>query len=199
MKSLKTQILLIAALVITAGGALYYGLSGSETQAEPQKVVLIKYSDYQCPACKYYHEINERLKEEFGDMVEFQYRYFPLDGFEFSRDAAFSVEAANRQGKFQEMHNRVFETQEIWSKGDAMTYFRSYAEEFGLDMEQFEADVTDPELAEEVARQRNEGRRRLVNATPTYYINGQKLQQNPQGFEQFRSIVELYMYRSSGK
>lgn len=196
MKSLKTQILLIAALVVTAGAALYFGLSGNSAPAEPQKVVLIKYSDYQCPACKFYHDINEQLKGEFGDMVEFQYRYFPLDGFEFSRDAAYSVEAAKRQGKFQEMHNRIFDTQEQWSKGDAMTYFRSFAEEFGLDMEQFEADIVNPEVMEEVARQRTEGRRRLVNATPTYFINGQKLQQLPQGLEQFRSIVELYMYRS---
>lgn len=186
--------------------ALYYGgvfgNSSSQTEdtspREAQEVHILKYSDYQCPACKVYIPLEEQLKAEFGDMIEIEYRHFPLSGHQFADLAARAAEAARQQGKFEEMHNLIFEYQEEWSQGGARDYFMDFAEQIGLDMEQFESDLESEEIQQTVNSQLQEGIRRTVNSTPTYFLNGQKLRQNPQNYDQFKAIVELYMYRSDG-
>lgn len=205
MNNKTVQIALFVAFLIIAGGALYYGLAGNSNsnsatadrgEQTAQKVEILKYSDYSCPACRDMVQPVKQLKEDFGDMVEIRYRHFPLSGFQFSRLASQSVEAAREQGHYQEMHDMIFANQAEWSRGNARSIFEGYAEELGLDMEQFRADVESEEIAERVENQRQEGLRRTVNSTPTFFINGRKLQQNPQSYEQFKSIVELQMYRS---
>ncbi|PKD43159.1 DsbA family protein [Rhodohalobacter barkolensis] len=203
MNKKNIQIIALVAFVVIAAGVLYYGLNnnsdnGSATaeRGEPQKVHILKYSDYQCPACKAYIPAQEELEREFGDMIEFEYRHFPLSGHQFAELAARSAEAAREQGKYKEMHDLIFEYQEAWSQGDARNYFTDFAEEIELDMEQFEADLESEEIRQRVESQRQEGIRRQVNATPTFFINGQRLRQNPQNYDQFKSMVELYMYRS---
>lgn len=186
--------------------ALYYGgvfgnssgQSQDNAPREAQEVHILKYSDYQCPACKVYIPLEEQLKAEFGDMIEIEYRHFPLSGHQFADLAARAAEAARQQGMFEEMHNLIFEYQEEWSEGGAREYFFDFAEQIGLDMQQFENDLESEEIQQTVNSQLQEGVRRTVNSTPTYFLNGQKLRQNPQNYEQFKSIVELYMYRSDG-
>lgn len=204
MNNKNVQIALFVLFVAIVGGALYYTLSGQnnsgDTQAQanqPQKVEMLKYSDYSCPACKIYHGANKMLEEEYGDLVDITYRHFPLDSFRYSRLAAYSVEAARNQGKYQEMHELIFEYQEVWSQGDAREQFIDFAEQLDLDMEQFEADLESEEIHALVESQKREGERRQVRATPTYFINGQRVQQLPQNIDQFKSLVELYMYRSN--
>jgi protein-disulfide isomerase len=202
MKNKPVQIALFVAFLLIAGGALYYGLSGNSAaddrgERTAQKVEILKYSDYSCPACRDMVQPVKQLKEDFGDMVEIRYRHFPLSGFQFSRLAAHSVEAAREQGHYQEMHDLIFENQAEWSRGNAPELFEGYAEEIGLDMDQFRSDLESEEIAERVEYQRQEGIRRTVNATPTFFVNGRKLQQNPQSYAQFKSIVELQMYRSN--
>jgi protein-disulfide isomerase len=141
--------------------------------------------------------MEEQLKSEFGDMVEITYKHFPLNGFQFSRLAAHSAEAAREQGKFQEMHDLIFENQADWSRGNAREKFEGYAEQLGMDMEQYREDVESEEIATRVENDRLEGVRRTVTSTPTFFVNGRKLQQNPQNYDQMKSIVELYMYRSN--
>jgi protein-disulfide isomerase len=95
------------------------------------------------------------------------------------------------------MHDLIFENQAEWSRGNARELFESYAEQPDLDMEQFREDVESDEIATRVENDRLEGARRTVTSTPTFFVNGRKLQQNPQNYEQMKSIVELYMYRSN--
>lgn len=201
------QTVAFVAFIGVAITALYYGgvfgnsngqSETSNVQRTAQKVHILKYSDYQCPACKAYIPLQEQLKAEFGDMIEIEYRYFPLGGHQFADLAARSAEAARQQGKFEEMHDLIFQYQEQWSQGNAREYFFDFAEQIGLDMEQFENDLESEEVAQTVNSQRQEGIRRTVNSTPTFFLNGQKLRQNPRSYEQFKAIVELYMYRSEG-
>jgi protein-disulfide isomerase len=184
--------------------ALAWGIFGNKSsnnttqpRGEAQVVTILKYSDYQCPACKFYIPFQKQLKEEFGDLVQLEYRHFPLGTFPYSMDASRSVEAARMQGKFYEMHDMIFENQEVWSRGNGPQIFRGYAEELGLDMEQFEADYNSEEVETIIRNHRAEGERRGVRGTPVYFINGTRLFQNPQNYNQFKSVVELYMYRSS--
>ena len=203
MNSKKIQIIAFAAFVLIAGLAIYMGVFGNssnnsdETERTAQQVQILKYSDFQCPACKTYVPAVKELKREFGDLIDFDYRHFPLDGFQYSRIAAHSAEAAREQDKFMEMHDLIFEYQEEWSQGGARKMFFKFAERLDLDMEQFEEDIESEEIARRVESQKQEGIRRMVNSTPTFFLNGQRLRQNPQNYEQFKSIVELYMYRSN--
>ena len=207
---MNNKVIQIVAFVIFIGAAvagLYYGGvfgNSSSESSEPservaQKVTILKYSDYSCPACKAYIDLEEQLKEDYGDMIEIEYRYFPLESFPHSMLAALAVEAANQQGMKQEMHDIIFENQSEWSRspnGDDM--IMDYAEQIGLDMEQFREDLDSEEVINEVEKQKREGIRRTVQSTPTYFLNGQKLRQNPQSYDQFKSVVELYMYHSNG-
>lgn len=205
MNKKTVQTVAFIAFIAVAGFALYMGLSGNSNasssgeEREARMVQILKYSDYSCPACKAYIPSQNELKREFGDNVQIEYRYFPLSGFQFSRLAAHSVEAARNQEKFKEMHDMVFEYQEVWTQGNALEHFTNFASEIGLDLEQFEQDLESEEIHNRVESQRQEGIRRQVTATPTFFINGQKLRQNPnpQNYDQFKSIVELYMYRSN--
>ena len=203
-KFFKTTPLLT--LLIFAGTFLLAGCSGNDedetassgtSNQTAQTVEILKYSDFQCPACGSVVPMEEQLKKEYGDMVQITYKHFPLSGFQYSRLAAHSAEAAREQGKFDEMHDLIFENQAEWSRGNAREHFESYAEELNLNMEQFREDVESEEIAERVEKDRQEGIRRTVTSTPTFFINGRKLRQNPQNYEQMKSIVELYMYRSN--
>ena len=208
MNKLTLKIVAVAAFIAIAAAALYYGgvfsnssdgNSSGNSERVAQDVQILKYSDYSCPACKYFIPIQDQLKSEFGDKVTIEYRHFPLDGFRHSRLAAHATEAARNQDKFREMHDLIFEYQSEWSPADvdAMEYFTRFAEEIDLDMDRFLADLDSQSVQERVENHRQEGIRRMVNSTPSFFINGHRLQQNPQSYEQFKSIVELYMYRSN--
>lgn len=208
MNKFTIQIISVIAFVIIAGAALYFGgVFGNSQNGEAnfqgertaERVQILKYSDYSCPACKAYVPFQKQLKEEFGDLVDIEYRHFPLAAFPHSNLASYSVEAARNQGKFAEMHDLIFEHQSDWSPGhiNAEEYFTNLAEEIGLDVDQFLADLDSETIHQKVENQRQEGIRRTVTSTPSFFINGHKLRQNPQSYEQFKSIVELYMYRSN--
>jgi len=171
--------------------------SSDSSNQTAQTVEILKYSDFQCPHCRTFVPMEEQLKREFGDMVQITYKHFPLRGFQYSRLAAHSAEAAREQGKFHEMHDLIFENQAEWSRGNAREHFESYAEQLNLDMQQFREDVESDEIAARVENDRQEGIRRTVTSTPTFFVNGRKLQQLPQNYDQMKSIVELYMYRSN--
>lgn len=209
MKKSKLQLASWALFVLVVAGVILYtaiggssdpvpASSASTPEAEPQRVHILKYSDYQCPACKLYIPLQEELKREFGDLVTIEYRHFPLSGHPYAELAARSVEAAAEQGRRTEMHDRIFEGQEIWSAGGAREIFFGYADRIGLDMDRFESDLESDDVRNRVRSQRAEGERRQVRATPTFFLNGRRLQQNPQSYAQFRSIVEMHMYRTAG-
>jgi len=184
-------------LTACSGNGENESASSDTSNQTAQTVEILKYSDFQCPACRNFVPMEEQLKRDFGDMVQITYKHFPLSGFQYSRLAAHSAEAAREQGKFHEMHDLIFENQAEWSRGNARDHFESYAEQLNLDMEQFREDVESDEIAARVENDRQEGVRRTVNSTPTFFVNGRKLQQLPQNYEQMKSIVELYMYRSN--
>ena len=101
--------LIIGALVVA--GYLYIReqqVDTTPTSADLQPITILKYSDYQCPACKVVIPYERQLKAEFGDLVTIEYRHFPLSGHQFADLAARSFEAADIQGKGQEMHDLIF-------------------------------------------------------------------------------------------
>lgn len=172
-------------------GLFFTGISVAQ-QSEP-KVTIVKYSDYQCPGCKYFVSIEKQLKEEYGEDIEIITKHFPLRMHEYAQLSARAVEAAREQGKHHEMHDLIFDGQEHWARGNAEGIFIGYARSLNLDMDKFRADLNSAAIQRRVMEDKNEGLDLGVNATPTFFINGHKIPQNPPTYAAFKAIVEQFM------
>ncbi|MBI5913558.1 DsbA family protein [Candidatus Azambacteria bacterium] len=158
--------------------------------ARDAKTVLIEYSDFQCPACAAYQPLVKQLAQDFEGKIAVVYRHFPLPQHKHAKLAAYASEAAGKQGKFWEMHDMIFETQKEWSsKNDARDTFIGYAEKIGLDRAQFIADIDSQEISEKVDAQYKSGTRAKVNGTPTFYVNGEKLD-TPRTYDDLKTVIE---------
>ncbi len=183
---MKRGLFLLTLFTIFMGGiAFAQGNEPSEAQ-----VHIVKYSDYQCPACKYFVSIEEQLREEYGDKISITDKNFPLSMHEYSQLAARAAESARAQGKFQEMHDLIFAGQEQWARGNAESTFIGYAKSLDLDMDTFKNDLNSAEMQRIVMADKQEGIALNVNATPTFFVNGKEIKNLPRTFEQFKSIID---------
>lgn len=140
-------------------------------------VVLIEYGDFQCPSCGAAHPQIKDLTEEYTDRIAFVFRNLPLTSIHpNARAAAGAVEAAGLQGKYWEMHNLVFESQNEWSSLDTnkrTEAFVSYAESLGLDTARFTTDLNSDAVKKKIsfdeALFKQTG---YEKSTPTFVLNG---------------------------
>lgn len=153
-------------------------------------VVVMEYSDFECPACRAYYPIMREIMTEFKDQATFVYRHFPLISIHPNAEfAAQASEAARKQGKFWEMHDLLFEKQEEWSdEVNVKPMFESYAKLLGISVEQFKSDMASPEVKNFVAAQRVHAVKSGLRGTPTFFVNGKQIE-NPNSFDQFKSIM----------
>lgn len=153
-------------------------------------VTFVEFLDFECEACGAAFPIIEDLREQYAGEVTFVVRYFPLPSHFNAERAARAVESAARQGEFEAMYQKMFETQSTW--GEAQTphdeLFRSYAVELGLDMEQFDADYASDEVKQRVQRDVDDGESLGVQGTPTFFIDGQPFE--PQSVEDFGAALD---------
>lgn len=171
--------------------------SGSEDKAV---VNIIEYSDYQCPTCAYFHPIVEKIKSNFGARVTVDYRYFPLNSHQYAALAARAAQAAKNQGKFKQMHDLLFENQKRWSNtGNPTPILVNFARKIGLNIEEFKKDLNAAKTQKAVMKQKQEGIRRNVQATPTFFINGDKIQQLPRTYQDFEQLVQSYLSKAQSK
>lgn len=153
-------------------------------------VVLIEYSDFECPACRVYAGITKELMVEFGDRIAFVYRHFPLTGIHANAElAARAAEAARKQGKFWEMHDLLFEKQDEWSRvADIEPLFESYATLLNISVEQFKKDWLSVEIKDLVRAERADAIKLGLPGTPSFFLNGKQIQ-NPSSAEAFKALI----------
>lgn len=146
--------------------------------SQEQKVVLIEYGDYQCPACGKVYTDLKALTEKYQDKLTFIFREFPLTTIHPNALAASTAaEAAGQQGKYWEMHDLLYETQTAWSNLDASqrgAVFEGYASQLGLDIDRYKQDLASKEVSDKVTRDRTTAKTYNTDSTPTFIINGQK-------------------------
>jgi protein-disulfide isomerase len=149
--------------------------------AEDDKVNLVEFLDFECEACRAQFPTMERIREEYEGRINFVVRYFPLSGHVNAENAARAVEAASKQGAFEEMYVKMYETQSEWGESqDSKEYlFVEFARELGLDDAQFVADVNDPKTAERIAKDQQDGVGLGVQGTPTIFLNDEELPSMP--------------------
>ncbi len=142
-------------------------------------VLVVEWGDYQCPACLQFKQVLfPQLVQDYiaTGKIRFEYRDFAFIGEE-STLAAEAALCAQEQGKFWEFHDTLFANQ----RGENVGSFTSarlerMAEIVGLDMGQFNSCLDSRRHQGEVEAMRQEGQSLGVNATPTFFVNGQKLQ-----------------------
>jgi len=176
----------------TESGDLAVPVSASDQmKGNPEsRVTLVEYSDFQCPACKSYYPIVEKLMDEYGSKIRFVYRHFPLPQHKNARPTAFAAEAAGRQGKFWEMVNEIFNHQDEWALlADPKDTLLSYADEIGLDKEKFLQDFDSNDVREKVEDDLQGGVRSRVRATPTFFLNGAAIS-NPRSYDEFKRAID---------
>lgn len=128
-------------------------------------VVIVEFSDLQCPSCRRGNEVVEQLLVRYEDKIRVVYRHYPLDIHERARLFAMAAEAAHRQGKFWEMQDLIFNEQDASQKR-----LEEFAKSLGLNMEQFRKDMSSREVAEVIAQDLATGQRFGVDSTPTYFL-----------------------------
>lgn len=150
------------------------------TGAEEGQVTLVEFGDYQCPACAAAEPTITQLKADFPDELTFSFRNFPLLSIHpNAMDSAKAAEAAALQGKFWEMHDLLYAQQNAWSSlGNPDDQFRAYAEQLELDVDKFMSDYRSQAVTDRVNRDYDDGIALGVNATPTFYLNGEKVEDN---------------------
>ncbi|WDF34679.1 thioredoxin domain-containing protein [Arthrobacter agilis] len=160
------------------------------SQAPDEKAVLVEFLDFECESCLAAYPVVEDLSEDYGEHLTIISRYFPLPGHPNSETAAAAVEAAAQQGRFKDMHARMYETQTEWShtNEDRSPVFRGYAEDLGLDLAEYDAAIADPATMERVNADKADGMALEVQGTPTFFLEGRMIQ--PATIEEFRSLIE---------
>lgn len=144
-------------------------MEGSET--------VVAFVDFDCDACANAYPVVEKLRKKYDGKVTFVARYFPNPSLTNSNSAAYAVESAARQQKFEDMYQKMFETQADWgdSQESKASLFRSYAEDLGLDMAEYDADVVSPEVAARVKKDADDGKKLGVTDTPSFFLSGQRI------------------------
>jgi protein-disulfide isomerase len=144
----------------------------SHVTGSPHAIVeLVEYGDYQCPHCAAAHPVVQQIIRTLGDRLKFAFRHFPMANIHpYAVPAAVAAEAADRQGRFWQMHNTIFDRQnELNAHG-----LLKFASDIGLDIGIFKRDMQDPALALKVEAHFESGVRSGVNGTPSFFINGEK-------------------------
>jgi len=133
-------------------------------------ITLVEYGDYQCPYCRQvYHSIRD-LQNVLGDRLQYVYRHLPITSVHpYAQLAAEAAEAADAQGKFWEMHEALFEHDEL----DEASLIR-YVEKIGLDVNRFRHDLAEHRYAGKVEEDFRSGIRSGANGTPTFFLNGER-------------------------
>lgn len=155
--------------------------------------VLVEFSDLQCPACGQYHNLllDQLDKDkEVTSKITFVYKHFPLDAAHpHAREAAYAAEAAGKQGKFFEMHDLIFENQATWSEeANPVNTFIGFAKKLKLNEDQFKKDMASNEVKDRVQKDFLAGNDVGVQGTPTFFLNGKKLD-NPGSVEDFKKVL----------
>jgi protein-disulfide isomerase len=151
--------------------------------------ILIEYGDFQCPACGAYYPLVNQLVKDQGQNFKFVFRNFPLQQHQNAKPAAYAAGAAGKQGKFWEMYGMLFENQNNWSNlGDATDTFVGYARSIGLNVDQFNTDRVSADVKDKVQSDSQSGLDALVNATPSFFYNGTKVQ--PGSYDEFVQLVK---------
>jgi len=145
--------------------------------ATEEQVQLVEFTDMQCPFCAQAHPVIAQLLANYPEKITFVVRHFPLLQHQHAVLAAEAVEAANAQGRVWEMYDLIYANQTGWedaSSAEARAMFAGFAEELGLNLEQFNQTLDDQTYRTKIQRDSADGSAVGVAGTPTFFVDGAK-------------------------
>jgi protein-disulfide isomerase len=148
-------------------------------------VTIVEFSDFQCPFCGRVGPALKQVRETYGDQVRIVFKHLPLDTHPKAPAAHLAAEAAGRQGKFWEMHDKIFENQ----REMAPEKYAQYAAELGLDVTKFDRDRASAEVKSRIDADKREAAQLGATGTPAFFING-KYVSGAKPFEAFKELID---------
>ncbi len=149
------------------------------------KITLVEFSDFQCPYCSQYAGFAKEVAEKYKDKVKVVFKHFPLPFHQEAFNAAIVAQCAFKQGKFAEMHDKLFENQAKLSTEN----YSKWAADIKLNKEEFDKCITDPKIKEKISNELKEAQDIGIQGTPTFYLNG-KPYKGEYSVESFGKIIE---------
>ncbi len=132
-------------------------------------LVVLEYGDFECPSCAQAYPAVKMLMERFGHRFRFVFRHFPVaEAHPHAMLAAEAAEAAGAQGRFWEMHDRLFENPQHLKGAD----LRRHAQALKLDLTRFDAELADHVYLQRVQEHIASGRASHLRATPGFFVDG---------------------------
>jgi len=139
-------------------------------------IELIEYGDFCCAYCAMAYPQIKYLQDALGDQLQFVFRYSSTpDQYPAAMSAFIAAEAAGKQGKFWYMHDMIFENQAFLTR----TSFKKFAREINLDVNQFERDMEDPAIIQNLRSELKMNRIIGITRTPCFFINGKRYNDFP--------------------
>jgi protein-disulfide isomerase len=155
------------------------------------KVTIVEFSDFQCPFCGRVVPTVRQIEETYKGKVRLAFKNQPLPFHNNAQTAAEAAMAANEQGKFWEMHDKMFANQQALDRAS----LEKYAEEIGLNMGKFKAALDSGKFKDKVQKDSAEGTKIGANGTPTFFINGQKVE-GAQPFDSFKTVIDAELAKA---
>jgi protein-disulfide isomerase len=153
-------------------------------------ITLIEFSDYQCPFCARVVPTIIKLRQTYGDKIRIVFKDFPLGNHPLAPKAAEAAHCAGEQGKYWDMHDRLFANQQALS----LPSLKQAAAGLGLDTAKFDQCLDSGKFGASIAADMKEGELLGVQSTPTFYVNGRPVI-GAQPFDFFQSVIEEELAR----
>lgn len=156
------------------------------------KITIVEYSDFQCPFCGRVEPALKQVVDAYGNDVRIVWRNIPLPFHEHAMDAAEAAFAADAQGKFWPMHDKLFANQGALDRPS----IDKYAADIGLDMAKYKAAMDGHTYKSKIDADMKDGAAAGVNSTPSFFINGQMLS-GAQPFPAFKSAIDAELAKAN--
>lgn len=206
----KRFLIVLAILILGLGGLFVFirdkakapgsdgttSVSNHVRDTSANGVELLVYGDFQCPVCRPFYYIEKQVLDKYPGQIKLTFRNFPLDSIHpNARAASRAAEAAGLQDKFFEMHDMLYENQDEWAAlSSAQPTFEQYAITLGLDIAKFKDDFASKTVNDIINADKKDGEDRGVDGTPTYFLNGEKLNNSDIGtVEAFSAKIEAVL------
>jgi protein-disulfide isomerase len=203
MKDAKTEVPAAPAAPAQAGAektpdqdTTVYKVSAANGPAKGSKnapLQVVIFSDFQCPFCKRVEPQLSQLEKEYGSKVHMVWKNYPLPFHNHAEPAAEAAMAAGAQGKFWEMHDKLFENNTALDRAN----LEKYAQDLGLNMAKFKADLDAQKYKDSIQSDTKEGQAVGVNGTPAVFINGRKIN-GAYPWETFKKIADDELKKKKG-
>ena len=162
---------------------------GSPTKGpKDAKVTIIEFSDFECPFCKRGADTMDELLKAYPKDVKLVFKNLPLPFHKQAGPAAKAALAAGKQGKYWEMHDRLFNNQRRLSD----SFYEEQAKDLGLDVAKFKADMKDPEFEKQIKEDMALAKKHGISGTPGFFVNGIAVK-GAMPADHFKGIIDRWL------